>query len=231
MKIGFDLDNTLINYDRAFCHAASARGLIPTDFTGGKQAMRDHIRSLENGEQCWQALQGIVYGQGITKAELFAGALDCISACANAGHTLFIISHKTEFGHYDETKTNLREAAMGFLERSGLLALIPRENISFHATREEKIAKIREISPDIFIDDLPEIPEEGTSDAVTNQKNIMIPTSRRRPTQYATTPANNNQVAIGMNRVICSTAKPTRANGVVPSSCMITRSSSPASEM
>jgi len=46
MLIGIDFDNTIITYDAVFVAAARERGLISEDFSAGKQAVRDFIRTL-----------------------------------------------------------------------------------------------------------------------------------------------------------------------------------------
>lgn len=158
MNIGIDLDNTLICYDSAFTNAARERSLVSTHFSGTKQQLRDHIRTLPNGETEWQKLQGYVYGQGIKGAGLFPGVKEFLNATET--HELFIISHKTEFGHYDDSKTNLREAALQFLEAQGVFTVIKPEHVSFHATRKEKVKYIASLGLEWFIDDLVEVYEE-----------------------------------------------------------------------
>lgn len=162
MRIGIDLDNTIIDYDDAFVAAAKERSLIPSGFTGTKQQVRDTIRTLADGETEWQKLQGYVYGKGIRLARVFPGVKEFIAHALSGGHELFIVSHKTEFGHYDETRTNLRAAAMGLLEANGFFSALKFDaaNISFHSTRHEKIDQIKLLMLDLFIDDLVEVYEE-----------------------------------------------------------------------
>ena len=102
MRIGIDFDNTIITYDEVFRAAARAQGLIEADFDGSKQAVRDAIRLLPDGELTWQKLQGQVYGKGIVDAGTAATA--STASCGGAARRerpVFIVSHKTEFGHYD----------------------------------------------------------------------------------------------------------------------------------
>ena len=160
MRIGIDLDNTIIFYDNAFVHAAIERGLLPADFKGTKQQVRDAIRLLENGETEWQKLQGYVYGKGLGNAALFAGLEDFLKSVKQAGAELFIVSHKTEFGHYDPERVNLRDAARAWLKERGILSLVAEKNIHFAETRKEKVDIIAGLGPDWFIDDLVEVYEE-----------------------------------------------------------------------
>jgi hypothetical protein len=73
LRIGIDFDNTIITYDDVFRAAAEAGGLIAPGFCGNKQAVRDAIRLLPDGELAWQRLQGQVYGKGIGGAAMVAG--------------------------------------------------------------------------------------------------------------------------------------------------------------
>lgn len=171
MKIGIDLDNTIICYDEAFVAGALERGLISADFTGSKQDVRDHIRTLPDGETKWQALQGYIYGKGISHASLYDGVTDFIQGALEAGHIIHIISHKTEFGHYDPDKINLRHAALGFLEKHEFFSTVglDKSTISFHSTRVKKVHQIAEFSPTWFIDDLMEVYEEPHFPASTKK--------------------------------------------------------------
>lgn len=156
LRIGLDLDNTLIRYDQAFLAAAKKRDLVPTSFTGDKRAVCAHIRAHED-EKAWQTLQGYVYGAGMEAAELYEGVLDFLSRAHALGVQLYIVSHKTEFGHYDPAQVNLREAALAFLEQQGVLAFVTRAQVFFYATRAEKVSKIAQLGCDVFVDDLEEV--------------------------------------------------------------------------
>jgi hypothetical protein len=155
MRIGIDLDNTLIFYDEAFARAAIESSLLPADFRGGKSKLREAIRALPDGEQQWQALQGHVYGAGILEATLFPGAMEFLQSYKEC--EFFIVSHKTEFAHFDETRTNLREAATAWLRAQNIFSPIPEANVFFANTREEKVLRIADLNLDWFIDDLPEV--------------------------------------------------------------------------
>ncbi len=161
MRIGIDFDNTLVDYDRVFVAAAKRQGLIPLDFTGTKQAVRDCIRRSSDGELAWQRLQGHVYGAGIGDATLFDGAGDFLGVCRTRGLEVFVVSHKTQFGHHDPTHVDLRRAALGWMKARGFFrpdgfAIAPA-HVFFESTRAEKLARIRAAGCDVFIDDLVEV--------------------------------------------------------------------------
>src|ERR1700722_10299102 len=161
MRIGLDFDNTMIRYDDVFRQAAQERGLLPMDFSGSKQLVRDTIRNLPDGELKWQALQGHVYGKGIQNAALFPGLPEFLRRARAHGDTVLVVSHKTEYGHFDPDKTNLRRAAIQWMEGQGFFtaegfSMMP-DHIHFTSTRSEKLSRIAELKCDIFIDDLHEV--------------------------------------------------------------------------
>jgi hypothetical protein len=160
LRIGIDFDNTIIAYDDVFCTAAKAAGLIDPAFSGGKQAVRDAIRLLPDGELAWQRLQGQVYGKGIAGAKMVAGVEAFLRHCRAEGCTVAIVSHKTEYGHFDPDRINLRSAALDWMAGRGLFdgdRGIARANVYFESTRAEKLARIAALALTHFIDDLPEV--------------------------------------------------------------------------
>lgn len=161
MRIGIDFDNTLIDYDRVFLDAARERGLVGADLQGSKREVRDAIRLLPDGELAWQRLQGHVYGAGIGGAVLFEGAGEFLRECRARGLDLFVVSHKTRYGHLDPTRVDLRQAALGWMKGQGFFAadgfgLDPR-HVFFEETRAAKLARIAALGCTHFIDDLEEV--------------------------------------------------------------------------
>ena len=190
MRIGIDLDNTLIFYDDAFINAARERGLIPREFSGTKQQLRDRLREVPdmNGELEWQKLQGYVYGQGIHGARLFGGVEEFFRGCrAKGGLHIVIISHKTEYGHYDPAHVNLHQAAREFLRKAGFFDRarigLTEADLYFEGTRREKVARIAALDCDVFIDDLPEVFEEPGFPAHTRR---LLLTGSNAPVAHAT---------------------------------------------
>ena len=160
MRIGVDLDNTLICYNRAFLSAAQQTGLVPSGWEGSKRKIRAYLREKEGGEIAWQSLQGKVYGRQLHHAQLFPGAERFLWRCKQLGLEVEVVSHKTEYGHVDGQKIPLRDVAMKFLEKSGIYStdeVTLLNEIQFCSTREEKIRCIALKNFDWFIDDLEEI--------------------------------------------------------------------------
>ncbi|CUW37994.1 conserved protein of unknown function [Magnetospirillum sp. XM-1] len=159
MLIGIDFDNTLAGYDHVFVAAAGGRGWLPAGFEGGKRAVRDAVRGLADGELKWMELQGEVYGPRMPQAELIEGADRFLHRCRAGGVPVVVVSHKTEFGHFDPTRTRLHDAARawmtakGFFEPGGFAVA----DAFFEPTRAGKIARIKALGCDVFIDDLEEV--------------------------------------------------------------------------
>ncbi len=163
MRIGIDLDNTLVCYDNAFLIKAWQLGLIPQGCNMSRSELRKQIREKSEGEIAWQRLQGQVYGNGISHAQLFPGVYRFLWRCKHQGHVLEIVSHKTQYGHYDEGQTPLREVALEFLASKGLFeAGKPGfiDSVQFCDNKEEKVNWIVDRGFDCFIDDLPGILED-----------------------------------------------------------------------
>lgn len=157
MRIGIDFDNTIICYDDVFSYLAKSWNLLPTDFQGSKRAIRDAIWKAHD-DLAWQKLQGKAYGEFIHHAKPFAGCKEFLTECQKHPQIeLFIVSHKTEFGHFDEKKISLRDASRLWLREHGLLDFIKEKNVYFETTRDEKIARIQSLQCTHFIDDLPEV--------------------------------------------------------------------------
>lgn len=160
MKIGFDLDHTIINYQNAFLHVAKEMGLIPEGFLGSKNDIK-HCITQYNSHESWMALQGQVYGKGIHHAEPMQGVREFFLFCKKQNIPVVIISHKTQYGHFDQDKIDLRDAARRWLidqkffdpSYIGLQA----NQLYFEPTREEKVGRIIDQQCTHFFDDLPEV--------------------------------------------------------------------------
>jgi len=162
MKIGIDFDNTIARFDASFRKVALAEGFISETWDGkGKTELRDHLRRQPDGERTWMRLQGLVYGKYMPSAELMPGAVGFLLKCRSRSHEVFIVSHKTEFGHFDPEKISLRREAMKWMEARRFFDPdyfgIKRENIFFADTRDEKVENVGKLECDYFIDDLPEV--------------------------------------------------------------------------
>ena len=161
MRIGIDFDNTIADYRHAFARVARDSGLVGDDFTGDKPTLRTLLRARPGGETDWQKLQGQVYGRHIGLARVMPGLDGFMSASILKGADIYIVSHKTEYGHHDPARINLHDAATGWLGEHGFFDAdgygVDPDNVFYRATRETKIDTIRALSLDHFIDDLEEV--------------------------------------------------------------------------
>ncbi len=112
-KIGIDFDNTILNYDRVF--RILAKKIYNEDY---KNLDKSNIRLniiKKYGEKEWMKIQGKAYGKYIKFARINEGIQNFIKRGIILGYEIYIVSHKTEFGHFDKSKINLREAAINWL--------------------------------------------------------------------------------------------------------------------
>lgn len=144
MRIGSDLDNTLVCYTSGFQIAAAQRGVT---VKGKEKVKKEILRKFS--EQEWTKIQGEVYGEHIHKCEAFPGVLEFFSRRKD----IKIISHKTKFGLGGQ---DLRKAATTWLTSNMLLE---EHSIQYARTRDLKVELIKAAKLDVFIDDLPEIYE------------------------------------------------------------------------
>lgn len=97
------------------------------------------------------------------------------------GHEVFIVSHKSPYGHFDDSKVLLRDEAMKWLISNKFVGseslMIPVENVFFETTRQEKIDRISYINCTHFIDDLQEVFDEE-SFPISVSKYLFDPASR-----------------------------------------------------
>ena len=161
MIIGLDFDNTIVCYDKAIVKLSQSIPDLPSSISRTKLGLRDHLRATGR-EAEWTAFQGTLYGPGMELAEPFEGALETMLQMSADGHRLVIISHRSRYP-YAGPLCDLHAAARTWvaqrLQSLGLFSstLDDAPTVNFLETREEKIAKIRELKCDIFVDDLPEV--------------------------------------------------------------------------
>jgi hypothetical protein len=161
LRIGLDFDNTLAGYDEVFRDAAVEAGLADAGFRGGKQDVRALCRARPNGETDWMRLQGRVYGALMPKARLIEGAAEFLARCHTMGARVFIVSHKTEYGHFDNDRINLRDAARNWMDANGFFDQtrfgLSHEHVFFENARAAKVARIARLACSHFVDDLEEV--------------------------------------------------------------------------
>ena len=174
MKIGIDFDNTIASYDTLFHEVALRENFISRRWSGcGKTELRNYLRTQPDGEKRWMKLQGLVYGKYMHLAKLMPNVANFLLSCNVRNHELFIVSHKTEYGHYDPEQISLRKKALKWMDANRFFDLeyfgIDKRNVFFADTREEKVEKVAHLKCNWFIDDLPEVFEEPLFPLETNK--------------------------------------------------------------
>ena len=164
LRIGLDFDNTLIDYSdvfaKVFVTESARRDITPSELPTGKQAVKQAAIKLA-GETFWMSIQGLAYGRGIIDGKLSSGVADFLHTARKDHADLYIASHKTEYGHFDNSKTNLRTAARDWMEDQGFFDpdgfdLHPSW-LFFEGTLSKKINRIGALNLDYFIDDLKKV--------------------------------------------------------------------------
>jgi beta-phosphoglucomutase-like phosphatase (HAD superfamily) len=155
VRLGIDLDNTIIDYTRAFAEAARAAGAAGPPLAG-KTALRAALRAGPGGDWEWQRLQALVYGPLIERAEPFPGVETFFARARERDVPFAIVSHKSAFAGAAPDGPNLRHCASTWLAVRGLV-IAGKPAVYFEATRAEKCARIAALGLTHFVDDLVEV--------------------------------------------------------------------------
>lgn len=195
LRIGIDLDNTLVSYEHLFLALAQEQGLVPPDVTLSRIQVRNRLRA-ENREDLWTELQGEAYGPRMKDAVPFDGAAEFLARCKDAGATVFIVSHRTRHP-YRGGKHDLHEAAIQWLEARGFVGRngsgLPHANVLFKRTPGDKLTAIRALDCNHFVDDLPEL--LGDDRFPTSTTPILFDPMGAWPTSRITRAVSWNEVA------------------------------------
>ena len=157
MKVGFDFDNTILNYDKVFAYLSKVEFGYEFEKFNKSQIRKKIIN--KKGEKEWMRLQGLAYGKFIFKAEINQGVQNLIYRLLLNNYKVYIVSHKTKYGHFDKSRINLRLQALKWLTLNSVInnkqQAIRKKNIFFADSIIYKINKINELKLNYFIDDLP----------------------------------------------------------------------------
>ena len=150
MKVGFDFDNTILNYDKVFAYLSKVEFVMNL-----KNLIKVKLEKIINkkGEKEWMRLQGLMYGKFIFKAEINQGVQNLIYRLLLNNYKVYIVSHKTKYGHFDKL-INLRLQALKWLTLNSVI------NNKQQAIRKkyfvdsiiDKINKINELKLNYFIE-------------------------------------------------------------------------------
>ena len=111
-RIGIDFDNTIVNYDGVFQYLAKKNGLVQKNWQGSKKQLRGLLINKKNGIEVWKKLQGQAYGKYINISVSNSGVENFLTRMNFLKANVFIVSHKTIYGHYDKERILLRSKAL-----------------------------------------------------------------------------------------------------------------------
>ncbi len=155
-RIGLDLDNTVIDYSRAYRTIAEKMGL-PEGFVD-RESIRPLLRRSEDDDMEWQSFQSILYTDGLAFAQPAAGLHDFLNLCETLNVGVFIVSHKTSQTPVQFGARDLRAPALEWLLEHGIVpGYVQEEDVYFCSTRAEKVQTIATVGCDAFVDDLIEV--------------------------------------------------------------------------
>ena len=118
MRVGIDIDNTIICYDGVFASVARLLG-HDIDVGSSKVETKDWFHSREMYDE-FTELQGLIYGTYLGHASLYDGVNTFLNQAGRIGCTVFIVSHKTRYPLIGG-KVDLHEAASMFLAEQGII--------------------------------------------------------------------------------------------------------------
>lgn len=158
--LGIDLDHTLIRYDQLLLACARDAGWYDGPALN-KEALKDHLRKTlgaHAGERAWQTLQSQAYGPRIRQAELFPGALETLTELRSKDWRISIVSHKSSHSH-QHPEIAFHQPALEFLSFNGFFDKlgISENSVYFAPDRQGKLAQIKSLDLDFFVDDLTEV--------------------------------------------------------------------------
>lgn len=159
MRLGIDLDNTIVCYDELFQRLAVEQNLCPPDVSPTKTAVRDHLRATGR-EPLWTRLQGEVYGPSMHRATPFPGVEQFLRKCRSRGVPVAIVSHRSRYPYAGE-QHDLHLSALNWLRARGFHApggpALAEDRVFLEHSKHEKLARIAALDCTHFIDDLPEL--------------------------------------------------------------------------
>tara|TARA_B100000902_G_C27300639_1_gene912574 strand:- start:241 stop:828 length:588 start_codon:yes stop_codon:yes gene_type:complete len=147
LKIGIDLDNTIINYEKSFQKLIKIRKINSN--WKNKHQIKEAINKSKS-KYNWTAAQEEIYGLFINFAKPYKYFLEFEKFAVKNKHKLFIISHKTEYSEFSR-KYNLREMSNKWLKKN---IKMNKYKIFYTNTINQKIEIIKKIKPKYYIDDL-----------------------------------------------------------------------------
>ena len=155
MRVGIDIDNTLICYDKASSLAKKTGFDVPSSASKQETKAWFHKHGYMKNLQFFKVR--FMENSSFWRTYLRRCA-HFIADAIRQGHQLYLVSHKTKYpikGH----QVDLHEAAINFLSEQNIVCnqkpnTVPLNHVYFAQTLESKVQKIADLNLDFFIDDL-----------------------------------------------------------------------------
>ena len=152
MKIGIDLDNTIVDYSKIFSEIGQEVSCNKN--LTNKELLSDHLRST-NQEKLWTKIQGEVYGPRMNEANIQQGFKEALISCVNHIDEVVIISHRTIYP-VAGGKFNMHKVAHNWIRNNIILDQAIsgiKITVIFETTISKKINSIKSQNINFFIDD------------------------------------------------------------------------------
>ena len=117
MRIGLDLDNTLICYDQAFARVGKEEGLLPASFEGNKAEVKRALLAERPDGYLWEACRAWSMADESMPRVLFDGVDGFLRSC-RAADTDRHREPQDGIGAHDPLTTDLRVAALRWMENN-----------------------------------------------------------------------------------------------------------------
>ena len=154
LKIGVDLDNTVVVYNELILDICYEEGIkIPPDlFT--KEAISDFLKATGRNKE-WTDIQALIYGPEMCRAKLAPGFSEFSALVFKTNSKLTLISNRSYYAAHDtEEKYNLHSCAKNWIEKNLPCTF---ESVNFENSTGNKIRLASASNLDYFIDDLDEM--------------------------------------------------------------------------
>jgi len=154
LKIGFDLDNTLIDYSQAI--QEYSRSIVACEARTVSELRKWFIQ--RNQEELWTQTQSWLYSEGLQFATITEGALEVLKRLSSSSSEFSILSHKTIFGPQAYGRKEFRKAMNEWLIDSELWDLC-MGRVEYFDSLDSKVEGIRAGNFNFFVDDLRKVLE------------------------------------------------------------------------
>lgn len=151
-RIGFDLDNTLIDYSLS-CIKYSEFSDLPK--IGKTTDLKQYLNKIDPTTKTWNKAQSWIYTEGLSFAKISEGAEELLAWLLSKHYDISIHSHKSEKTPEYSGSLDLRSPMKSWIQSSNLFAYLDLDrDIFFYETQDFKIQGISDANLDIFVDDL-----------------------------------------------------------------------------